>query len=365
MQTQLLNDQIFFQRPKPINLAPVNVGTNNGVFLAIAVALVDNLTAMNMPADEALFKILLGKYFSSLSTMDLSKLPYRQMQSTSSVLAHMINSYGMLYVLQSLAFILKQIAVDEICQNSAYYCATFCQDSTQLTPTCRRAKDISLNHTSAIPAIANKLDLTIEINMVEPEKELPMRICYNKRNTEHASSIKLLKDKQHYFALVRQPMKFVNLQDPSELKLIADNHDPKLSAMLIKINKKNKILAISFENLVEQLTNLVSTNKIERDTLVNIYTDVYSVKNYGNLSKSINSFGLNECGSQSFFNNVMQPKLRFQALNEPSSYSTHLIKHLIFAIARAICLGQLNEEEVMSKIKQKFQTATLGENLGR
>jgi hypothetical protein len=313
-------------------------------FLAVASGIIDN--AYKARPNQAMLSKLLeqhNKYFP---------LPvFPGLVTPAERLKAMVKSMNnrpepMARFLPELAYTLRQMAVDELCANPARYRGAFVDDNEGTSPEKMRLQTTWIDE-SYIAAISQALTIPVTVQLVTKGKEVPARLHYGQ---EYAPSDKIVMQLQHkhytpqvtnvaLFEKVReQPIRSITPKVDTQQK------DPELSQILKRIEAEDTRLLRIFETNLERLQKLVKLGEINKDLLLTIY--IKGMNNSDYLQGRIKHVGI-EHGNQNFFNAIESARRPSSIVGLPKgSHDEQVTKELIHAIARAISIGQLDENAV-------------------
>lgn len=341
----------FFNRQElPVASQPVNnktwvsVGGDEGErwLRQVAVCVIDKILS-NPRANRALSSHLMAlhkDYFSSIQ-------PTRRLLRSDERLTSMVNtSYGMEKMIHDLAFIFRQLTVDELGKDPKP--EVFFNHYPVSSLAMMRNASVRI-HDSAITALENQLQITIKLNngLSASEDENKGLVVYLKRLNDH------------YYSLVQNADRFLAVNglilvqnQPNQLN---KSSDPELSVVLARIRKNDERLFKVYNRNLHRLVTMVHAGEVNRNQLLNIYIKSISV------DKSPESRGYAgvEHGTCAFFekliNRIKQAPAQLLPI-ETSSHEEQLVHELTHALARSISVGLINEEQVYEQLEDKVQT---------
>lgn len=337
----------------------VNVGgTGDCGFRSIAACLIDDYLFKRNVDNQQILERLLARYFEYFPhPQPFGRTARDRLESmTRSPLA-------IAECTRRLAYVLRQIAVDELCAHPEKYRGAFASfedndqhanEDREATPERMRQETTWIDE-SAIAALANALKLPIEVHVVTKNKELPMRLQYNASSDNTAEVVMQLQN-GHYIPRVSQPARFMNISEQQKnmgpLQPVTQTvQDPPLSEILAKIAAEDQRLLEEFENTVNQLTASVIAGEVTKEELLEIYVKGMAKSDY--LQGRVKYVGL-EHGNQRFFEAIesAKPGAKIKAVRLGSdSHDKQVVNELVHAIARAISIGQLDAGVVFAKIE--------------
>lgn len=356
----------------------VNVGgTGDCGFRSIAACLIDDYL-FKKTLDLNILENLLDRYF------DYFPIPAPFGRGAKDRLDNMTRSpLAMAECTRRLAYVLRQVAVDELIKHPAKYRGAFASfedndpyanTDKETLPAYMREETTWIDE-SAIAAVSNALQLPIEVQVVTKNKELPLRLQYNvpaKSNgaSEITPPVVMQLQNEHYIPRVSQPTRFMNISDQQKnmgplqpVKAVVQ--DPPLSEIQAQIAAEDQHLLDDFDHIVNQLTSSVLAGEVTKEELLEIYVKGMAKSDY--LQGRVKYVGL-EHGNQRFFEAIesAKPGAKVKAVKLGSgSHDEQVVKELVHAIARAISIGQLNRNTVFAKIEHDEQVIEHDEDVKR
>ncbi|KTD20190.1 OTU domain-containing protein [Legionella londiniensis] len=349
--------QVFFKPAADASLKPgkkafVSPGADaDSMFNALVLNLVDNVQKHPRLNSELLGNIL-SRHFAYFPE---HKPRVPGLMTPAERMQHMLREIPLGNVVESLAYTLRQMAVDELLENPAHYRAAFLAASSGLTEKQMRKPQTPL-HECALIALAKKLSLPVEIIESAEYQELPVRRQYNLgvENPKTNPRLVFKKHGQQYSAQVSAPETFENLQMHSGLLKAREqtiNHLDLADAMF-QIEQDNERLQKKFDLLVNRLSTMVQAGELTKDDLLETY-----VKNTPTSE---------EAQSQDLDSKIMRKgciSFKRNRLGVADSYAEktteeRTISQLVEKLAEAITLGYMNEARVFNEIENR-QDASL------
>ncbi|WP_019215572.1 OTU domain-containing protein [Legionella tunisiensis] len=338
----------------------VNVGgTGDCGFRSVAACLIDDYLFKRNLANQQLLEKILARYF------DYFPHPQPFGRTARDRLESMTRSpLAMAECTRRFAYVLRQIAVDELCTYPEKYRGAFAsfedndqhaKEDKETTPQQMRQETTWIDE-SAIAALSNALgELPIEVQVVTKNRALPMRLQYNVPSDTTPAVVMQLQ-KGHYIPRVSQPARFMNISEQQSnmgplQPVTRDIQDPPQSEILAKIAAEDQRLRDEFDQTLNQLTASVVAGEVTKEELLEIYIKGMAKSDY--LQGRIKYVGL-EHGNQRFFEAIesAKPGAKIKAVKlDSGSHDEQVITELVHAIARAISIGQLNPNMVFAKIE--------------
>jgi len=325
-------------------------GTGDCGFRAVAAGIIDNVYK-NQHNSHALFSRLMKEYGSKYPLPSLNPGLYTPQERSMQILKSMRSGYEMSQFIIRLAYILRQLAVNEMVDYPEKYRGAFVGDHESTSPLEMRKPDTWIDE-SAIAALANALDLPIQVKVTEFGKELFKRDGYgpNKANAKTEPVVIQLQSK-HYRAEVSNTALFngMNGQLINTQSVLSPQEpvaDPDMPEIFAKIAKADKALIDDFEKNVRRLKTMFDCKEITKETLLDIYIAGMADSDY--LRGRIRYVGM-ENGNQSFFEEAINQKSVGQPVVISKQYEAQLVNELVHAIARAVSIGQLDESTMFEQ----------------
>lgn len=335
----------------------VNVGgTGDCGFRAVAAGLIDNFLTHPHLNPELLAKVL-AKHFTYFPA---HRIAIPGLVTPGERMHFMIQQIRMGELVQSLAYTLRQIAVDALCANPELYPGAFVDEARQdkVSPEYMRRPTTYIDE-SSIAALANALKMPIKVRVVEVGKELPLSFCYNQESTNPATNpeVGIRLKSQHYVPLVYAADRFTPVAArPAQMlkpSTLADNtvRDPDLPAILMRIDEENKRLVSDFEAAKNLLNTMVSAGELTKNNLLDIYIKQRPQSDY--LKGRMYAAGKEHYGTQRIFEAISRATT--PEVVEPflGGHDKLVTDELVHAIARAISIGDMTADDVFTVLDTK------------
>jgi hypothetical protein len=230
----------------------------------------------------------------------------------------------------NLAYVLRQIAVDELVAQPYKYMGAFINASTSVEAMRQSGTYID---ESAIAALASALHVKIELAFVESNKEIPLHLTYNK---EAKTTVNMQLMDNHYRPKVHNPQLFQSVNKPI-IHLIEPKHVEHLDRPMSEIIKDIELGVardqLAYQEMQGTLNNLVADELLSKKDLLTLYVK--------NMPSSDNSRGR-------VTNLALDNNQRFTiALSQPqnlgkTNYDEQVMAELIHALSIAHTIGDLN-----------------------
>lgn len=303
-------------------------------FRALAAALIE-LVLLHplMEGKDALLEVLVSRYEEFFQPCKTSIVGSPASQRWLQLLKRVPLSQ----FIPDLGYVLRQIAVDELCANPAIYPDAFIAAKIPIAVSLMR-KANALIDACAIAALSNRLCLPITINTIDGCMTLPKQLKYNVDGIRPSLIIQL--NNGRYMPYLRTLSTQIGRNMIWSMSAI--NHTPiverRMDDILRDISDDRMNIKQQFLSIYNDLKLQVSRATLTKADLIAIY--VSGADRCRNLKDLRHSAGL-EVGTQRFFETMIATEN--SATNEVvSSHDEYIIRELILAIARAISLGYMS-----------------------
>ncbi|MBA2648318.1 MAG: hypothetical protein H0U75_01760 [Legionella sp.] len=256
---------MFFKREEQTNF--IYVGGEQ--FHALAVALIDKLKKPTSQHNE-LIKRIVDSYLLN----NPKALTIQAYVTPTERMTMLINSTRMTQLVEGMAFVLRQIALDEIFAHPTLYPEVFIDVDPNTPKSTLRQQDIPL-HSKALGALATALGIELTLSYTEHGKELRKLEIYELIAQKKEPGLKLALQIQNdqYFPKVINKTAFAYVgQKSNTLKLNALTNENKIEdtvkSCLDDIGLENKRLALAFNQTSKTLNSMVSAKEISKNDLV-------------------------------------------------------------------------------------------------
>ena len=272
----MANARFFTRTPATQNskqataLSFINIGGEQ--FHALAVTLIDNLKNTSRMNEEILKKILerFFAYYPKFKSQQAYLTPAERMSK-------LISGPRTSEIVECMAFVLRQFAVDELYTHPLNYREAF-DGLAASTP-----KDFLRQPTTVLPAsvlnaLAQSLGLTITLSFTEHDKELRMRTIYTDSSNSTAN-IQLVIQVQgnQYFPGVKNKAEFtyvgqlaINPPEPAEN---IHNKTETIADMVALIATDNTRLLHSYMQWRQNLLTMIDGNELTTARLMGAYIE--------------------------------------------------------------------------------------------
>jgi len=316
-------------------------------FRAVAAGLIDSFLSNPRVKGEFLTKIL-GRHFACFPQHCSGAAGYF---TPSEYMAQLIKQVSMPELVQTLAYTLRQLCVDELCAHPERYRRAFVNQHGNTSPEMMR-KSADWTNESEIAALARALDVSIVVGTVNDGKELPKRIQYNEGSLFYTINMQL--QDSHYIPVLTHAERFKTVQHQGGRTISpANNHpnDPDLADILVTIAVEDKHLLNEFDRIHNRLAAMVTAGELNKADLIALY--VKGMATSESERGHTNYVGC-EHGSQDFFASLLQTRAS-RGIVELShhSHDAQVKNYLVDGIARTISIGQMSAKAVFALIDNK------------
>lgn len=245
-------------------------------FHAVAVALIDCCFALtdgfkhSLRANEITLKKILERFFSYYPKF-ASNQPYLTVSDRMGIL---LNNSRKSEIVDCLAYVLRQLTIDEIYASCKDYPEVFAPLNAQTPQSYLRRPNTHLPR-SALNALAQTLGLTISVLLTEPGKELPKHETY--QSTTFPSSrfnLVLQVQGEQYFPAVQNEKYFsyvgqlaITATKPAEL----DSPNDTVARMMDQIDEVNKERLATFEQHRRTLGTMIDAGELTHKQLMDLF----------------------------------------------------------------------------------------------
>jgi len=331
----------FLSQPFGKIRAMVNVGVNGDCgFRSVAAGLIDNFLTHSHLNLELLSKVLIQhfSYFPQHRTI------LDGLIQANDLMKAMLETFSKPELIQTMAYTLRQLAVDEMNANPEKYVKAFIQNSTELSPESMRQSETWLD-ISSIKALANALNMPIEIRVVELGKELPIPpLNYPRTIKISATNPKVVieLEARHYRPLLLEAIAFQSdiYQTLPTIPPRASDHstDRTISEIHSLIDAEEQRVIDKFETIRDNLTNLVNAGELTKQSLLEILITGTEIMN-------------DNYNHHYFPMNLVKARGIYRAEHSVSrTHDEEVTTELVNRIAHEICVGHRNADGVYALI---------------
>jgi hypothetical protein len=325
---------LFFSSISTEKRTVVNVGgKGDSGFRSVAAGLIDNFLT-HPQLNKSVLNQIVNRHFTYFPA-HCSEIA--GLKTSSDILKTLLKTLGLPELIQTLAYTLRQIAVDELVKNPQLYLHAFVQkNGVTLLPEVMRDPGVKIGE-SALDALAKALNVAIDVREITLGKELlepPLRFndAAENRVTNPIITIEL-KQKHYKPRLVEHAYFFSNAYDSYPfIKPFRQSETQKTlthGEILEAIQKENKRFSADFEASRSCLMAKVSADGLKKDILMNLYIENRGMINWRTCKKNLP--GLN------YGDEVISHSHR-------RTHDEEVVTTLVLALSRAISLGQLSPD---------------------
>lgn len=344
----------FLSQPIIKTRTVVNVGGNGDCgFRAVAAGFIDNFLMHSHFSVELLSKVL----YPHFVYYPQHRPQMTGLMTVNDFMKGMLANVSMPELIQTMAFTLRQLAVDEMSAHPANYPGAFVQNNEKTSPEFMR-KSVTWIDESSIAALAYALSMPIEVRVVERGKELPLPPLNYPSNVKLSAinpKIVIELESAHYRPrlLDASPFKSDIYGTFPEIKPIINDQvaDTDLSQILVIIAAQEKRVITEFEALRDNLNCLVSDGTLTKNNLIDIYIKGMVTSDY--LQGRVRHVD-EELGNPYFSNALSNARSVDQVVHSPlRTHDEEICVELVRAIARAISIGHMNADDVYAQIDRQ------------
>ncbi|MCX7117867.1 MAG: hypothetical protein NTW94_08240 [Legionellales bacterium] len=310
-------------------------GASDSGFRAIAVGFLDNLSSHPRGHGD-LINQALNRYFLYFPEHRDAK---PGLVTAFERLDSLTQRLSMGELVQTLAYTLRQIAVDSMCSQPERYRGAFQGRFSGMTPGVMRESKTWL-HDLSIEALADALAMPIVLYLGR-ETTLRARLRYHHQEPNRYLPVVLQRVDSHIFPRVRMSGRFALLKNHPVRefhRVTSFTPEPSLLEIQAVISADNTRLKTRFLDIRERLSVMVDLKELNRDDLLKMY-----VKGLSSLKGCVASL---EHGSADFFDAL------FVDAQHASEVANRQVDIYIQALARAITLEQMDEDDIFSHLEE-------------
>ncbi len=332
----MLPSTSFFRRTelikKKTGAEKTAIDVGGDPFRALAAAVIDNLKNGASLPDESL-KEILGRFFHHFPEYKTNQL-YVTFPERMRLL---INSSRKAEIVDCLAYVLRQLTVDELLRNPLAYKETFKGLNGDLPQDYLRKKDTSLP-SSALAALAATLNIKITLSFKEPKKELRKREVYSRAGASSFEVVLQVQD-DSYSPKVSNKEYFVSMAQasntPQPVALLGSGTIAQQLDLIVEDNQK---IWQNYEQYSRSLNGLVSDEELTRVKLVALYRQF-----------------LPQHSDLQLFTQLEKAYGKPIVVESPINTEQELVTMLVEALARGLSTKQINADDFFETLEQPMQ----------
>lgn len=342
----MLSTRLFFQKSHDLAQSRLSVdvgGHGDSGFRSMAAGIIDNYRALSL--NRAHLSQVLQHHFVYYPqhrphTMGLA-MPDQLMDAV-------LNKMSMPEFISSLAYTLRQLAVDEMVNDPVRYASAFVQDYGQISPTDMRHMGTWIDACS-MGALAKMLGIPVDVRVITKGKTLPSPPLRYPSEAKHATTHQLIiieLDRQHYQPCLLHSDAFQSNVNDSQCHtspVQTPITDPGMPEILNIIAEAEKHLIAEFERMYIRLSTMVSAGELTQKHLLDMYIKSMSISDHPSMDR------------------VHLSHLFSRAIGSLSSHfpsqmhDDAIVAELIYAIARAISIDQIPEAALFNHLEVTTQ----------
>lgn len=252
-------------------------------------------------------------------------------------------------LINTMAYTLRQMAIDEILANPTAYRPAFSGVALGLTEQLMRQPGTPL-HQCALIALATVLAMPLEILETNTGQDLHRRYQHNLRLEKTSTNPRLVvqKKEDQYFARVSHPelfnLKSHVLQNGSAVAQEGLSSQKLLHAVAL-IKKDDARLQKQYTTLVNRLATMLQAGEITKADLIDAYSRSIPTQDIASMHNLDSKY--------------MQEKQIEPALSADSKTLDASVMPLVHALSKAMVLGYMQEEQVFNAIDSRHATDRL------
>ena len=305
-------------------------------FHALAVAFIDSLkNGASLP--DASLKEVLSQFFVYFPDYKINQV-YITLTERMRIL---MNNPRKTEIVDCLAYVLRQIAVDELLKNPLAYKEVF-QDLNDLPQAYLRKADTALPP-SALASLVVALKIKLVLSFKEPQKELRRREVYTSTDDASSFAMELQVQGSRYFPKVKNKDDFAHVGQLAIAapKPISPLGNETIAQQLEEIAADNHKIWQDYEHNLGILNGLLFDQELTKAKLVSLYTRFLPQRSERQLFASLeSSYG------------------KTKIVGAPGNREEEDMTMLATVLARALSTGQINTEDFFEFLEQPQQRHT-------
>lgn len=326
----------------------INVGGDQ--FHALAAALMDVFKSFSRTGDGLAKKILgpLYLYFPKY----MNSQPYLTPSERFNLL---LKNFRPTELIDSFAYVLRQMAVDEMEANPLNYRDVYTGFEDETPKKHLRESSTKLPR-SCLHALADALGIMIHLSVVEQGKELRQKIVYSTDlNLSATFEVSLQQQEEHYFPRIKDKVYFAyagQLALAPVKPAIQPGSMETIAGIRRLIAEDNKRLAIAFAQTKKTLCSMVDAGELSKEQMMGLYVEFLPTQYASACSMDF---------IDSSADILIHQPINGVATEGPEQ---HMVYSLIDGVAKWIISGQINADAFFNRLENlesKKSIAKLGE----
>lgn len=316
----------------------INVGGEQ--FQALAVGLIDYFKRSPRLNDATLKKILERFYFHFPKY--ISNQPYLTASERMSML---VNGQRTSEIVGCKAYVLRQLAVDEIYSNPLSYRDVF-HGLQRNTPQSYLRQTTTPLSVSSMEACAMAIGVNISLSFVDYDKELRKRVVFSGNPSGGAhSGIAIQVQQDCYYPAVKNKSDFayvgqIAVNGVKPIEKISSNPDATIADMVDEIAAEDKVLLQSYHKWQQNLLTMVQLEEISQANLLSLYIKYLPVNNGTIVTPN------------QLFARLMQSEKQVVEM-DGSQKRNQFHQSLASSLAQWISLNLVDAEELFEQLEQR------------
>lgn len=323
----------------------LNVGGEGDCgFRSVAAGIIENFL-VHQHFDTNLLNKILEAYFRNYTDHQPSKA-----MTSRAIMLKLLEDVPRPELVKTLAYSLRQLAVDELNCNPLSYPGAFMAFHRKMSFREMRQAGTWLDE-SAIVALAHRLHMPIEVRCTVPGKPLtaPPLLYAQDPFSLTIPKVVIQLEFGYYQSMLLDPFPFKSnlYSTPAEMVPVeySGAFDKDLQEVMLMLEAEEKRMVVEFEILYRQLEGNLTTKE-----LLSVFIRGMTVSDYwqGRLNC------VNEKRCDQYFSMAIAAGRGVQ-ISHPSSssYDEEMKKELCHAIVRAISIGHMNVEDVFVEVDKR------------
>ncbi|WP_133130654.1 OTU domain-containing protein [Legionella yabuuchiae] len=329
----------------------VNVGEYDSAFRALAAAVIDR-TLSDQSIPEEVLKTLLSKHFKLFPDQ---KAGNHGLLTVSERMQQLLKQVSLSVLLQTLAFTLRQIAVDELCREPETYPLAFVNGNRPKSLSVMRHPETHLGE-HAIVALSHALNCAIQVSVVEPDKSLPLKIRYDGQTNV---TLSLQRQGDVYMPYLKQTERFKQaLQYTRNVELehlIENEEEIDVKQLIQRAGQEIEQIYTTYHHTSNNLKVMFDARELTQDDLLAIY--LACIQPESNTMK----YSGTEYGNQAFFTAISAARSGTMPVAESPRINQNA--ELIHGIAMAVSFEQTSLEAAFEVLEQQQPEARVGHRM--
>ncbi len=305
----------------------------SGAFRAIAAVLIEQFMQQPLTKEQAHLYINLLERYELLFSKDHGVLTPDKFILRMQKL---IDDIPIKQLITDMGYVLRQFAVDELCENVTVHPHVFLSDNkSSIAPGLIRQDGTQLDVEISLAALSMKLGLDIRVRIASRDKSLPKFINYYSSHKGLLPMIQLALDEGCYKPSLSGALALMSL-DTTQCKVSNNRlivNDPDVDDIIENIADSQLKLKKRFDTLCHDLKILIQRGPQKEGLSKQNLLDIY-IKSLAQISAEA-SF-ISDSKTAAKLHDIFELNLTW------SNHDEYVMTKLILAISRSICAGHLS-----------------------